>query len=214
MTVGNVHDQGVDLGFEQRRRSIEEVSPRPDRRRDQETALGVLRRVRAAVENHEVSQGDQPPDASLCIDQRQALDPVLEHQALGLVLRDPGRPRHEPLEGGHVGVDRPVLGARKPGHVPRRQEAGEDARALTLLDQNGVDRVPTGEGPCLADAGAPREPPRRLDHCAVAAFDAPDHVGLTVDRHRPVDHANAAFEGHRLGHLQLGDRVHVGGHYR
>ena len=58
---------------------------------------------------------------------------------LGLVLANPRRTGDEALERGHEVVHQAALVALAPWKVARRKQAGEDPRALRLLDQEGID---------------------------------------------------------------------------
>ena len=95
-----------------------------------------------------------------------------------------------------------------------REEAGEAA--------GGVDDGEGGEGKILgldhfedvADEELGGDGDGVLDEAVDVAFHAGDFFHLFLGRHVVVDEAEAAVEGHRDGHVGLGDGVHVRGDNR
>jgi len=143
------------------------------------------------------------------VDEGQLLDPVVEHRPLGLLERDRGRPGHEALPRRHELRDRPDVGGVVEGHVAVRQDAGEPAAALHLLDQEAARVVRADELAGLRDRRRPLEEERPVDDVGVARLHVADALGLVGDRGVPVEEADPALEGERLRHLLPDDRVHV-----
>ena len=74
MAVSGVDDEHVDLGFDERRRALERVGPDPDRSADTQSPVLVLRRVGNPL--RDVLDGDQTPETSVGVHDRELLDLV------------------------------------------------------------------------------------------------------------------------------------------
>ena len=205
----DVEQQHVDLLRHERFGALEVVSGRADRRAHAQAAARVLGRVRLLLVELQVAHGDEPVQPAALVHERQLLDAVLEHRALGLLERDRGRPRHQPRARRHELGDRPRVGRGVERHVAVREQAGERLAALDLLDQEAAGVVAPDLG-APPDRGGAHEPERVLDHVRVARLDVAHARGLVGDRGIPVQEAEPALERERLGHLLADDGVHVG----
>ena len=206
VTVGDVEDERVDLGGDQRLGAVEVVAADPDRGRHAKAALAVARRARIAVGEREIAQRDEAGDPVVVVHERQLLDPVRGQEAPRLLELDPGRGGDEPLARRHQLVDALAVLARE--HVAGREQAEQPL--LGVDDDEAGDLEPARLGAGLRDR-LPGLDHVRLRHDVGQVALHPPHLGrLLLDREEPVEDADAAELRHRDRHRRHRDRVHVG----
>jgi hypothetical protein len=76
VAVGGVDDDRVDVLVHERSDPIQRVAADADRRRDHQAARGVLGRIRVVDALLDVFDGDEAPQHSIGVDDRQLFDPV------------------------------------------------------------------------------------------------------------------------------------------
>ena len=91
VAVGDVGDQHVDAGLDERRRPLPGVAEVADRGADEQPAVAVLAGMRELLGLDEVLDGDEPGEPALVVDDRQPLALVLAQQG-GRVLAARCRP--------------------------------------------------------------------------------------------------------------------------
>ena len=210
MTVGNVDEQAINPGFQQRCRTVQVVAPCAYGSGHQQVAVVILAGVGTFPQGKDIAPGDQPAYVPLVIDQRQALNAVFEQDAGGLLNGNAGFVDNQPVEGGHEAFYRLVIVVAVPGHIPLRQQPGQDVAARFRLDQDAGDRMVVGEVPGLLNGSAQGQAQGLVDDCALAAFYLGNLARLPLDGHGAVDHAYAAFHCHGPGHVRAGHAVHIG----
>src|SRR5690606_7358535 len=210
VAVSDVDEEAVGAGVDHRHGALEEVAAYADRGSDEQPALPVAARERTLAKEQNVLARNQASNLPVLVDQRQALDALVEQDLLRLLDTD-ARPCHdEPFERRHEPFDRLFVGAVVPRHVPAGQHARQSAAAGALLYQNARDSVLPGELARLPNAAADRQTQRILDYGAACALDLRDPSLLPLDGRAAVHDSKAAFERH--GHRHPGTRhaVHVG----
>ena len=213
VAVRGVHDEHVDAGVDEGRGALPRLAEVADRRTHEEAAVGILAGVGELLGLHEVLDGDEPAQAALGVDDRQALTLVLAQEQRGLVVADAdvaGDERHRR----HDVADQRVapVGDRREAQV----SVGDDAEEVVALVDDGQarDAVAAAYLVELLEGGVLPDRHRVGDHAGLGALDEVDLVRLVLDRQVAVEDADAAVPGHRDGHPRLGDGVHGRGDER
>ena len=211
MAVGGIDHQHVNLGVEQSLGAGEAIVAGAGRGGGAQAALVVLAGVGVELRLLDVLDGDEADAAVGVIDHQQLFDAVLVEQALGFRLVHAFAHRDQAL-GGHQFRNRLLLVGSE-SHVAVGQDA--DQLAGRLLDHRDAgDAVIRHQAQRVGQTG------RRFDgdgidhHAQLEPLDAADFVGLPLDIHVAVKHADTAGLSHRNGEGALGHRVHGGGHQR
>ena len=210
VAVRGVHDEEVNARLDQRLRPPLGVLADADGRADDEPALGVLGRVRELLALGEVLDRDQPAQPAGVVDQRQLLDLVAAEQAQRLRPGDADRSGHQRHRRHDLGDPAPVVGLEPDVAV------GDDAdqHAVRVGDRHAGDPVARAQLLDVGDGRVRAAGHRIGDHPGLGPLDHVDLLGLLLDGHVPVQHADAALAGHGDGHPRLGHGVHGGGEQR
>ena len=204
-----VDHQHVDARPHQRLGPHLPVGPRTDRRPDPQAAEVVLRRMRKADRLLDVLDGDEAAELVLLVDHRELLDAVAVEDLLGLVERDAGARRHQPLACHHLadGAVEPLLEAQ----VPVREDADQPS---ALCDRQPGDARALHDCKGLGDRLLGLHGHRIDDHPALGLLHLLDLERLVGEPEVPVDDPDTAFLRHGDRRARLGDGVHRGGEER
>ena len=200
---GVEHDH-VHLGVDQRAGPLQTVLPRADGGGHAQTPERVLRCLRVAAGLLDVLDCNQAFEVTVLVDDEELLDPMVVQNLARLLEGRAHRHRDEVLLGHALGD----------GEVEARLEAkvavGENAHQLPvrIRDRDPRDLVLLHDLQRLGD-GLPRPHGHRVhDHPRLGTLDLVHFLGLAVDGHVLVNHAQAAMLSHGDGQARFGDRVH------
>lgn len=208
--VRGVDDEEVDARPSQRLGPLQGLRAGTDRRADEQTALGVLRRMGVLLGLDEVLDRDQALEDARVVDQRKLLDLVAAQQLHGVHAGDAdlaGDQRHRGHDLAHL--------ARADG-LESHVAVGDDAEQLArgVGDRHAADTELGAQGVGLGERGIGVHRDRVGDHSGLGTLDQVDLVHLVLDGQIAVQYAHAALARHGDRHPRLGDLVHRRGEQR
>ena len=214
MAVSDVDHDDVDLRLDQLRGPLEEVAGRADGRAHAQAAVRIAGGEGEPFLPIDVFRGDQPQQRAVGVHERQLLDLLLDHQALGDVERQLAMAHDELACRRHARRHRAFTRVHEP-HVAFGQQALEPPRRVDHHQRARPCAPHHGHGFFQARLG--RHGVRVADDDVLHPLDLLDlaHLRLDVAVAEPaVDDAEAAFFGLDDGHRRARDRIHVGRHER
>ena len=203
VAVGGVDDDGVGAGLHQGVDTVHHVGRDAHTGGHAQTAVAVLAGVGTLLGLHDVAVGDEAHELALLVHHGQLLDLVL--------LQDVGSLGKG---GAHMGGDE--LGdhdlAQRALHVALEAQVAvghhADEHAVLVHDGDAADAVLLHQVQGVLHLGILVEGHGVDNHAVLGTFHLAHLVGLTLDAHVLVQHADAALLGHADGHGGLGDGVH------
>ena len=205
MAVGGVDDDGVGTGFDQGVHTVHHVGGDAHAGSHAQTAVAVFAGVGTLFGLHDVAIGDEAHELTLLVHHRQLLDFVLLQDVGGF-----GK------GGAHMGGDE--LGnhdfAQRTLHVALETQVAvghhADEHLVLVDDGDTADAVLFHQAQGVLYLGVLVQGHGVDNHAVLGTLHLAHLVGLALDAHVFVQHADAAFLGHADGHGGLGDGVHGG----
>ena len=207
-----VDDDGIHAGTHQCLDSRLEVGTNTDCSGNTQAPDGVARRIGELLAFHDVFHGDEPTQPTLCIDERQLLDPVLLQHGSCLVERRTLRSGHEILAR-HELSDWPlVIVCRAEPHVAVSENADEHTVFVGDRHSGNLEAVHQFFG--VVERRGRWQCHRVADHSRLRPLHFLHLCRLVFDAEVAVHHTDATAASHRNREPALGDLVHSRGHER
>ena len=210
MAVGCIDHHGIHLRIHQGLHPGQGVPGDAHGSGNTQAAALVLAGVGPLLDLYNVLVGDQPDKLIFFVHHRQLLDLVFL-QDVGSLFEVSELRGGDQVRLGHHIVDGLLRVALK-AQVAVGDDAHEDM--ARIHDRDAADAIFIHDLEGVADECVLADGYGVQDHAVLRPLHFAHLVGLVLDGHVLVDHADAAFLGNGNGHGMLGHRVHGSRHHR
>ena len=204
MRMRRVHGQHIHSGLDQSLNPLGQIRRHPHRSTNPETAHPILAGHGEILDFENVFVGNQTHQTALGIHNREFFDFVFLQNPLGLPQGGAFRGCNQVFLGHHL--PNRLLGIGFKTQIPVGQNAHQFA--VFVHHRNASDTILRHQTQGLFNQRIARKHNRVHNQAALGTLNLADLLGLTLDTHILVNHAEPPVLGNGDGHLKLGDCIH------